>query len=146
MSQLGDVRVISVAATRAFDATRDCIIRNNRISNVDSEKGNIVIGVDIQGETIGIDLSHNKVDLRRRTRKGAAEEPEKYIGLRVREHVDGSSIDIAENNKFKDGIQNLAPERRLRKVFNGAPHGHIEGTEWENGGCPFARKPGKKRQ
>ena len=144
-SQLGDVRAISIAATRGFDSTHDCVIYDNVISSIGSEKGNVVVGIDIQGQTAGIDISRNKVDLKSKEKN--VEKPDMYIGLRIRENVDGSSIDIDSNNKFKDGIQNLAPERRLRSSFHGSPHSHYTaGIEWENGGCPFAKKRGITRQ
>lgn len=137
MSQLGDVRVISIAATREYDDNRDCTIHRNHIEDVGSSVGDVVIGVDIQGQTKGIDISNNQVDL-----KAKRKESVEYIGLRIRKNVDGSSIDIERNNRFKDGVQNLTTARRLRNPFSGAPHGHIEGIEWENGGCPFAKKRG----
>ena len=143
-SQLGDVRGISIAATRAFGPTQDCRLYGNDISDVDSEEGKVVIGIDVQGETSGITIARNKVNLKSKE-KGHDEASEKYIGLRLRENVDGSSVNIAASNKIHDGIENLAHERRLRNSFHGSPHGHV-GLEWEHGGCPFAKKRGVARR
>ena len=144
--QVGNVRAISVAATRGYTPEEDCTVHNNWIETVESKHGNVVIGIDIQGETKGVDISRNNVDLTKKKKskkRGASGEEElfaldKYIGLRVRSNVDGSSVHIDRNNNIIQKIENLALERRLRKkLFHGSPHGEIE---WLNGGCPFAKK------
>ena len=155
--QIGNVRAISVAATRPYTADtggKPCTIKRNKIASVDSLNGNLVVGIDIQGETAGIEITKNSIDLqevkqrktkrRKRKRKSVKKDkssPEdKYIGIRVRENVDGSSVHIDKTNKIEQPIQVLARERRLRRASMGNPHGFE--LEWEYGGCPFANKRG----
>ena len=140
------MRAISIAATRGYTPNQDCTVNNNRIETIESRNGNVVIGIDIQGETKGVHVNGNKVDLTKKkgSKEGSSSGEEvlfaldKYIGLRVRSNVDGASVHIDPNNKFLQGIENLAPERRLRnRSFHESPHGEVE---WSNGGCPFAKK------
>lgn len=140
--QVGNVRGISIAATRGYANKNACTLNGNSIKMVDSRFGNVVIGIDIQGETQGVDISRNRVNLTKNPgQKGKKSASDKYIGLRVRSNVDGSTVRIDNNNNIFQGIENLAPQRRLRnKAFHGSPHGEIE---WSNGqGCPFAKKRG----
>lgn len=170
---LGAVRAISVAATRPYDQVKRSSLVDNVIEDVDSEYY-MVCGIDIQGDTSGVEISHNKIDLTGRGSKSkapkgkhgsgsagamtgksskteaskgqhgssSADEDEtstdKYIGLRIRSHVDGHTIFIDDSNKISQAIVDLAPERRLRRdMFHGSPHGELE---WVTGGCPFARR------
>eukprot|EP00977_Amphora_coffeiformis_P029102 scaffold38788_cov221-Amphora_coffeaeformis.AAC.2 len=150
--QVGNVRVISIAATRGYTSNKDCTVSNNQIETVESRSANVVIGIDIQGETKSVDINGNKINLTKKSsdkkRSSSSDEKffalDKYIGLRVRSNVDGSSVHINKNNKIVQGIANLAPERRLRnKSFRGSPHGEIE---WSNGGCPFAKNRGSSNK
>ena len=149
--QLGNVRAISVAATRPYNQEKLSKLVRNVIEKIDSKNGYTVIGMDIQGDTAGVKISHNKIHLqggskasKRNPDSISGDEDEassdRYIGLRIRSHVDGHTVEIDDNNSISDTIVNLAPERRLRTaMFHGSPHGELE---WNNGGCPFARKQG----
>jgi hypothetical protein len=60
--QGGNVRAISVAATRGY-ANQDSLIKNNYISAISSANGNVVVGIDIQGDSEQVKVTLNKVDL-----------------------------------------------------------------------------------
>ena len=98
----------------------------------------MVIGIDIQGETSGIKVQRNDVDLKNGVGKSVMD---KFVGLRIRKSVDGSSIQVQNNNNFQQEIQRLAAIRRLRN--NNSFESHEAEPEWQNGGCPFANTKGR---
>jgi len=57
-----NVRAISVAATRGY-TNKDSIIKNNYIGDVSSAHADMVVGIDIQGDSQDITLKLNEVDL-----------------------------------------------------------------------------------
>ena len=109
------------------------------ISKADSKNGNIIVGIDVQGHSGGIDIAKNKVSLTKKSKKSKKKKTsEKHVGLRLRENVDAATVTVDGNNKFAEGIRNLTSLRRLRKVSS--PHDFVNELEWKNGGCPFAKK------
>ena len=60
--QGGNVRSISVAADRAYE-NQESSIKNNYVCATSSANANYVIGIDIQGDSQGIKVTQNKVDL-----------------------------------------------------------------------------------
>lgn len=139
--QAGNVRAISVAATRPYNSGRDSTIKKNLVRNVDSTSSNsLVVGIDVQGESSGIKIQLNDVDLKAGVGTFILD---KYVGLRIREKVDGSSITVQSNNNFAQEIQRLAPLRRLRNTLKSSFESHPAEPEWEIGGCPFANKKGR---
>ena len=60
--QGGNVRSISVAANRAYE-NKESSIKNNYICATTSANADYVIGIDIQGDSQGIKVTQNKVDL-----------------------------------------------------------------------------------
>lgn len=135
--QGGNIRVISVAATRPYNSGHDSTIKKNLIRQVDSTGDSVlVVGIDIQGESSGIKIQLNNVDLKAGVGTSILD---KYVGLRIRENADGSSIKVQPNNNFAQEIQRLAPARRLRNI-KPSFESHQAKPEWELGGCPFANK------
>lgn len=140
--QGANIRSVSVAAVRGFPAGPSSSIDNNVILNSDSANANVVIGVDIQGDSKDVVVSKNLVDLD----ANAGEDPnDKFVALRVREYVDVKGKDhikVQGNNVFAQEIETV--KRRVLRSSNNLPHGHpdfINDTheiEWKLGGCPFA--------
>lgn len=136
--QSGNVRVISVAASVAFSSKNngESTIMHNTVSNIDSMHGNVVIGIDLQGETSGVVVAHNDVNLKEGTAQTS-----KYIGLRIRKFVVQESIKVLSNNVFIQGtFTETAARRALLRNNNGLPETHPVVLEWPVGGCPFAQK------
>lgn len=133
----GNVRAISVAATRGFYPLMNSIIADNNIRGVRSENGMYVVGVDIQGESAGIDVNRNDVDL------GPFDTLSKVdaIALRVRKNAYRATINVANDNLLAQAYKNLAPLQKIRTRQTGTPH--VSEIEWKNGGCPYAhgRRP-----
>jgi len=152
-SQAGNVRAISVAAVRGFDnGTSYSQIEKNEILGVYSFNANVVIGIDVQGDSRGIDIVKNIVDLQdmdvpngKAKRVNLFQDTcDKCIAVRVREAV-GGSITLS-NNKLSQEVQILNSNgvrgraRDLKKL-----PGHASGDiEWKLGGCPFASDYAKK--
>ena len=139
--QAGNIRAISVAAARGFENSPSQI-KNNQVGRASSnqESGGLVIGIDVQGDTKDTVISGNKVDLG----ETPWDEGDEYIALRVREAVDGSVSVNTKNNQFAQETQILNAIRmrgRARNLKNSHPG--ID-TEWDLGGCPYAKTYGKK--
>ena len=128
--QLGNVRGISVAATRPYP-NRDSTIEQNRIHNLDSENGDWVIGIDCQGDTSGVKISDNEVNL-----QDGVVMSDKYLALRIRAHADGASLIVGEDNMFYQQAQDLSSSRRLRPAPMIPPH-EVDVND-ATGVCPFA--------
>lgn len=138
LRQLGDVRAISAAAARGYDDTLYSNIADNIIRQVSSLHGDYVIGIDIQGESEGVNVNRNDVDLL----ADMGIDRDDYIAVRVRENADGQTIKVGKDNVLRQGLKELAPKNSLRKRnFN---HPYIPDIEWKNGGCPYARVPGRR--
>jgi hypothetical protein len=133
---------------REFDDGSQSQISDNRITNCASVHANVIIGIDVQGDTEGVSIGENIVDLNEDV---GVDFFDQYIALRIRENVDnagtGSTVTLSSNT-FAQEQQILNVARRLRSTHttekNGLAHGEGRETEieWENGGCPFANVPG----
>jgi hypothetical protein len=131
--QMSHVRAISVAATRPFYQSLWSSLAGNRITDVDSVLGQVVCGIDLQGDSGGTELRGNYVNLQ----EGVGSDPsDHFVALRVRSHVDSSSLAIHPDNEWVQEVDMEASVRRLRK--SRIPTDHPP-TEWAYGGCPFAR-------
>lgn len=128
--QMGNIRGISVAATRSY-ARRASIFRGNRIHNLKSKNGRWIIGIDCQGDTRGVEIIENEVNL-----KQGESMSEKYLALRIRARVDGSSVVVSSDNVFCQQVQDLSSSRLLRPIPKIPPHKVAEGSD--SGYCPFA--------
>ena len=152
-SQAGNVRAISVAAVRGFDnGSSYSQIEKNEILGIYSFNANVIIGIDVQGDSTGIDIVKNIVNLQNMDdpnlkAKGVnlfQDTCDKCIAVRVREAV-GGSISLSDNILSQEvqilnsnGVRGRA--RDLRKL-----PGHASGDiEWKLGGCPFASDYAKK--
>mmetsp|Transcript_10324 Transcript_10324/g.24785 ORF Transcript_10324/g.24785 Transcript_10324/m.24785 type:complete len:188 (-) Transcript_10324:276-839(-) len=130
--QSGNCRVISVAAVRGYDADNNGVkakstIASNTIGTTSSANPNVIVGIDVQGDSESVVVRDNVVDLG---------DGDKTIGLRVREHTDGHGTNqiSVRNNDLAQG-QQILNRRRLRNLP--VLQGH-EGIEWQfGGGCPF---------
>ena len=60
--QGGNVRAIAVAATRGY-TNQESIIKNNYVGSISSAHADIVVGIDIQGDSQSVKVTLNKVDL-----------------------------------------------------------------------------------
>ena len=127
---MGNVRGISVAATRPYPR-RGSTIKGNRIHNLQSENGHWVIGIDCQGDTSGVEIMGNEVNLKEDEVMG-----EKYLALRIRAHADGSSLVVTDDNMFYQPARDLSSSRRLRPVPKIPPH--EVAVDSDSGVCPFA--------
>jgi hypothetical protein len=136
--QMGNLRGISVSASRPYNGQRESEIQDNFIRNFDSEAANAIIGIDIQGDTLGVEIERNDVDLDRQVGRSVLD---KYVALRIRTNVDASSIRVRDND-FRQEVQDLSANRRLRKSQTDAATRGLE-SEWELGGCPFANQRGR---
>jgi hypothetical protein len=140
--QGGNVRVISIAAVSAYSDNKDGMSRitSNNVSDVSSEQGKVVIGIDVQGQSEGCIIDYNSVNLDESAFDGTTDN---LISLRVREFVNHSNgvraIEIGENNDFQQEVQVLN-RRRLRIDRNRLSENHPPINEWQLGGCPFARR------
>jgi len=135
VTQSGNVRAISAAAVRGFDYGPS-VIKRNVIVGALSKQANVIIGIDIQGDSAYTDITRNTVNLE----AGILDDKsDQCIAARIREDVD-TSVNIGSDNDFFQEVQTLTPNnlfgrtRNLRKV-----HAHMSGDiEWKVGGCPFA--------
>ncbi|KAL7531748.1 hypothetical protein ACHAXR_004212 [Thalassiosira sp. AJA248-18] len=141
-TQSGNVRAISVAAVRGFDDNNASRIKNNEVHDVFSDEANVIIGIDIQGDSKDTIITNNTINLQ----EGIFDDnSDNLIAARVREGVDGS-ITLSGNVFAQDteilnsgGIRGRA--RALKKLHN---HGSGD-IEWALGGCPFASDYANKR-
>lgn len=140
--QGANIRSVSVAAVRGFP-TSPSLINKNVILNSASANANVIIGIDIQGDSKDVVVSKNLVDLDSNAGEDSNDE---FIALRVREYVDVKGqehIKVQGNNVFEQEIETVK-HRVLRSISN-HPHGHPDlmndsnEIEWKLGGCPFAR-------
>jgi hypothetical protein len=143
--QAGNVRAISVSAVRGY-SNGDSEIKSNEIQDVSSENANVIIGIDVQGDSSDVNVEGNTVDLHRTIREDTSDQ---YIALRVREVAD-SSVSVGKN-KFSEETQILNGSSRRQRLLRGRylvnPHTtvagmpffkHVSGDiEWKFGGCPF---------
>ena len=126
------------------------VVRNNVLTNFISENAKAIIGIDIQGDTKGLKISDNFVDLNSNV---GDELTDAYVALVIGEHADDSGENktiVLDHNTFmhEQLIENLRTSRGLRTSNN--PH-HRRIGEWKIsaaglseqerrnvGGCPFA--------
>jgi hypothetical protein len=142
--QSGNVRAISAAAVRGYEKGSYSSIKLNDIHNVDSTNANVVIGIDVQGDSQKIEIKSNEVDLKSQVGQDPTDE---YIALRTRENVDGSSMFIIQSNKFVQEELILSNRRNLRTSQQAGAagpgeahfHRHLKEADLRNGGCPFSR-------
>ena len=167
--QNGNIRGISVAAVTGFvnnievnGPKQSSLIEENTIVGASSKNSNVIVGIDIQGESSDIEVDFNTVDL-----DGESSTHmnlfDNYIGLRMRENVVSNNgrfaVTLGDNNDFAQGVEigqqneeEDVPDAELTKKNKKAgslralvkAHKHVpipDGfqTEWEYGGCPFAR-------
>lgn len=136
-SQAGNVRMISVAAVRGFDSTnKESEIKMNFIdSNCVSEVGNVIIGIDVQGDSKNTEVTMNAIDLKHNVFR---DPDDQYVAIRVREVAD-DSVDVGGNiclqeTQILNSNSFRGHERNLKIV-----HPHLSGDiEWRVGGCPLA--------
>ena len=136
-TQSGNVRAISIAAVRGY-ANGASQIKNNEIRNAESDVANVIIGIDVQGDSSDTDIKGNIVDLREGLFQDTSDN---LIALRCREAVDGSIV-INGNDLAKDTqILNSGGVRGRGRALKNL-HAHVSGeyNEWQNGGCPYAVK------
>lgn len=127
----GNIRGISIAAVRGY-VDRRSTIKQNTVKNLASVHANVIIGVDIQGDSAYVAVKGNVIDLQ----SGIGEDPDDpFIACRVRQFVDNTVI-IGRNDLQQEEEINNA--RRLSiESLRGHPGGEIE---WRTGGCPFAHR------
>jgi len=163
--QGGNIRGIAVAAVTGFGNNngpkQSSLIEGNTIFDTWSKNSNVIVGIDIQGESSDIEIDFNIVDLdgEDSTHNNLFDN---YIAFRMRENVvlnnGRGAVTLGENNDFEQRIVILQhndkeedPTAELtKKKKNGSfralreSHRHVavpDGfqSEWEYGGCPFAR-------
>lgn len=140
-TQVGNVRVISVAAVTGYN-TEKTVSKSSIVSNeIKNVQGQSICGIDIQGKSDSCFIDYNKVDDSFTPKEGI----EENFALRLRKFVDNSpdgikSIEIGAHNEFdKFQIQilnNVLDDERMRKLENLHKNLNI-GNEWKLGGCPF---------
>ena len=137
--QGGNVRVISIAAVAPYENGNVSIIKKNKVRRVGSKYGNVVIGIDIQGRSFGIDIDMNDVNL---DKEANEETTDNIIAMRVRQFVDSGSVIVGNENVFSEETQVLNSVHRLgdvrRKAMLLEAHENVYRNEWQTGGCPFA--------
>lgn len=141
--QGGNIRGISVAAVRGFANEHGTLdhystIKDNMITDCSSSNPNVIVGIDVQGDSKAVLVEDNVVDLSARAGTSVLDE---FIALRVRKHVDNEGNDavIVGDNSLMQDLQVLN-NRRLRNKPNLGPK--KTELEWKVGGCPFARGRG----
>jgi len=142
--QGGNIRGISVAAVRGYNSNVPSIVSSNVITDFESAHADIMVGIDVQGDSKSVTIEGNTVDLK----AGIKIDPsDKYLALRCREHTGTTgdeAIKVENNNNFEQEML-ILNVRRLRTTEH--LEGHKSGDiEWKNGGCPFARDVGKFRR
>lgn len=141
-----------------FEDGAPSLVKNNIITNCDSINGMYVIGIDIQGDTQGLDIIDNIVNLNNTI---ANDVSDRYFALIIGENADEGgliSTILIDNNVFSHEqlIQNTQTSRREEEEeeYNYHHHERRRVAEWqirpsgryiseENdiynlGGCPFA--------
>ncbi len=133
--QAGNIRMISAAAVRGPSKIKNNVIG---LASSNSASNPLIVGIDIQGDSEGISIEHNHVDLE--ASHGNLFDPnDEFISVRIREDVH-SSVSLANNNELKQESQVLNGNRiRGRKL-----KAHPNVAEWQVGGCPFAQVYAKK--
>ena len=166
--QGGNIRGISVAAVTGFvndnGPKQSSLIEGNTIFDTMSKNSNVIVGIDIQGESSDIEIDFNIVDLDGEVSTSTHNNLfDNYIAFRMRENVvlnnGRGAVVLGENNDFEQEIEIIQhndkeedPDAELTKKAkkNGSlralreAHRHVpipDGfqSEWEYGGCPFAR-------
>ena len=154
--QGGNIRGIAVAAVTGFTNNNEVngpkqssLIQGNTIVGASSENSNVIVGIDIQGESSDIEVDFNFVDL-----DGIEHdifEHSKHIAFRCRENVVSNNgrgaVTLGTNNEFEQAIEVLNKQgkggtrnlRALQDVHKNVPMPEGFENEWEYGGCPFAR-------
>jgi len=133
--QLANLRGISVAAVSRFaDSGEDSTISANIIADFESVNANSIVGIDIQGESEGIEVSANIVEFKGGVGPNANDQ---FITYRVRKFVKQNSINTLGDNifeqeeLFEEGGSRMLCRRKI-------PDRHPSViTEWDYGGCPF---------
>merc|ERR1712032_118737 len=84
--QAGNIRAISVAAVCGCDepSRSRSVIMNNNIMDLNSEKANVIIGIDVQGDSQQTIIKGNIVNLQHGVGKEGCD---KYISVRHRQYV-----------------------------------------------------------
>jgi hypothetical protein len=124
-------------------------IDGNEIREMESQFADVIIGIDVQGDSKSVKLESNDIDL---SVGVGTDQTDPFIAIRLRSLVDGDGSDAVAvlGNNLRQEIQRLnINNRNLRKRATQksmmADHAHHI-NEWENGGCPFARGLGKARR
>lgn len=134
--QAGNIRAVSVAAVRGHGDGTNSQIANNVIEGAESAVADVIIGIDVQGDSSGVSVSGNSVDLSPSV--SADDGSDQYIAARIRESV-GGLVHFDEDNDFDEEAQAL--NNRLGRPNLATAHAHISGNiEWKfgshPGGCP----------
>jgi len=144
--QGGNIRGISVAAVRGYTDKRGMLdhystIKGNLIKNFTSSNPNVIVGIDVQGDSKAVEVAGNVIDLSQRVGTSVLDE---FIALRVRKHVDNEGDDavIVGDNSLMQDLQILNNRRLRNKPELGPKDTELE---WKVGGCPFARGRGQMR-
>ena len=139
VQQMGNIRAISVAATRGYKETKYSKIKKNTIKDISSSVCNFVIGIDVQGDSEGVSVTSNTVSL---TLNGPLPSNGSYLSCRVRENTEDSMIVMKRNSFTEEASLLNHPRRRKLQVHGHLPfnHPHFDHLEWPTDeGCPFAR-------
>jgi hypothetical protein len=126
--QGGNIRGISLAASRGRGDHLATVV-DNHIEDLRSGNADIVVGIDIQGESSDVEVSRNTVNI---DPDKLLPEPERLIAIRARE--DASNITIRDNLVYQlvQDLSSNSSERILRRTARG-----VRETS-KQGGCPFA--------
>ena len=126
----------------ASDSSPSLIDENAILNSASANAANVIIGVDVQGDSKDIIISKDLVDLNANT----GEDPNhKFIARCVREYVDvpgNDHVKVQGNNVFAQEIETV--KRCVLHISHNLPHGHPDflndthEIEWKIGGCPFA--------
>lgn len=138
--QGANVRVISISAVAGFPSGGLSRVVNNKITHVGSFNAELVVGIDVQGESEDMKINKNLINLQ----QGVGEDTnDNLIAMRIREFVDDTTVVVGNGNVFKQETQVLN-RRRLGKEKRRAmlleAHKNLNKNEWQMGGCPFARR------
>jgi len=163
--QGGNIRGIAVAAVTGFSNTHEVngpkqssLIEGNSILGAWSRNANVIVGIDIQGESSDIEVDFNSVDLDGSTSNNIFGDS-KHISFRMRENVvDNNGINavvVGDNNDFSQGTELLRSQldkkngnqgtkkngnlRALQEAHRNVPMPDGFHNEWQYGGCPFGR-------
>lgn len=138
---IGNIRGISISAFRPFFQDRNkngvkgddvCLVQGNTVRNLQSQNPGVVVGLDVQGESSGVVIKGNAVALR----PYAVDSPnDKYIAMRIREHVSREQLLIGENSFLEDLV--VLNRRNLRTEPAAWKHPDVS-DEQKKAGCPFA--------